>query len=386
MSKKYLFSPGPTPVPSDALLAMAAPVFHHRTPEFEALFARVRARLKEVFDTNQEVLTLACSGTGAMEAAVVNLLIPGDKALVVVGGKFGQRWKLLCEKYEVEVVEIEVEWGKAVEPEEIAACLKKNGDIKAVFTTYSETSTGAKLDLKKIAEIVHSFEDVLLVTDAITALGVMELPMDDWGVDVVVSGSQKALMLPPGLAFIALSSRTWEKVEKTGSRCFYFDLLREKKAQEKNQTAFTPAVSLIVGLEKSLDRLIEEGMDKVVLRHKRLAQAIRSAFRAMGLKLLAPDSPSDALTSVLAPEGIDARKITSLLSKKYGVTIAGGQDHLKGKIFRISHMGYMEDFDVITVISALELTLKELGFELDLGVGLKAAQEEFFSWQLTANC
>jgi aspartate aminotransferase-like enzyme len=358
---------------------MAAPIFHHRTPEFEALFAKVRAGLKEVFGTEQEVLTLSCSGTGAMEAAVANLLSVGDKALVLAGGKFGQRWADICRAYGVEVVEIGVEWGKAVDPQDVAVCLDKESDIKAVFTTYSETSTGVKTDLRKIAETVRTHSDVLLVTDAITALGVMELPMDEWGVDVVVTGSQKAMMLPPGLAFIALSSKAWEKVEKAGASRFYFDLIREKKAHLKNQTAFTPAISLIVGLNKSLDRLLGEGMTNVVGRHTRLARATRGAVSAMGLKLLAPDSPSNALTAVLAPDGINAKEIISLMSNRYGITIAGGQDHLKGKIFRISHMGFMENSDVTLVISALELTLKELDFPLTLGAGLKAAQEELFS-------
>lgn len=379
MQKKYLFSPGPTPVPSDALLAMAAPVFHHRTPEFEALFAKVRDNLKVVFATEQEVLTLACSGTGSMEAAVTNILSQGDKALVIVGGKFGQRWGDICRAYGIEVIEIKVEWGTAVDLKEVASCLEREKDIKAVFTTYSETSTGVKTDLKGMADIVGTYEDVLLVTDAITALAVMELPMDEWGVDVVVTGSQKALMLPPGLAFIALSQKAWARVEESGSRRFYFDLRKEKKAQLKNQTAFTPAVSLIVGLDRSLNRLLSEGMGNVIERHARLARATRSAVQALGLKLLAPDSPSDALTAVLAPEGMEAGKIISLLNKKHGITVAGGQDHLKGKIFRISHMGFMDNFDIVVVISALELTLKELGFPLGLGTGLKAAQEELFS-------
>jgi aspartate aminotransferase-like enzyme len=379
MKKKYLLSPGPTPVPEDVLLSMAAPVFHHRTPEFEALFAEVREGLKGVFKTGQEVLTLASSGTGAMEAAVVNLLSAGDKAIAIVGGKFGERWRDLCRTYAVEVEEINVEWGQAVDPQEIAARLEKDGRIKAVFTTYSETSTGVKTDLKKVAETVRAFPEVLLVTDAITGLGVMELPMDEWGVDVVVSGSQKALMLPPGLAFIALSDRAWRRVEANGSPRYYFDLRKEKKAHLKNQTAYTPAISLIVGLNVVLKRIISEGMENVVARHARLARAVRCAVKAMGLKLLAPGSPSDALTAVYAPQGIDAKEITSLMSKKHGVTIAGGQDHLKGKIFRIAHLGFADNFDVTTAISALELSLKELGFDIPLGVGLKAAQEELFS-------
>ena len=379
MHKKYLFSPGPTPVPDDTLLAMAAPIFHHRTPEFEILFGKVRAGLKKLFQTESEVLTLACSGTGAMEASVVNLLSPGDKVLVVVGGKFGQRWSDICRAYGVEVVEIEVEWGKAVDPQTIAAVLNKHRKVKAVFTTYSETSTGVKINLKRISEIVHTRKDVLLITDAITALGVMELPMDLWDVDVVVTGSQKALMLPPGLAFIALNSQACDRMESVVSNRFYFDLRKEIKAQLKNQTAFTPAISLIIGLDKSLNHLLVEGIGQVVRRHACLARATRSAVSVMGLKLLAPDSPSDALTAVLAPERIEAGKITSLMSKKYGITIAGGQDHLKGKIFRISHMGFMGNFDVIVAISALELTLKELGFPVDLGEGLKAAQEVFFN-------
>lgn len=379
MRKDYLFSPGPTTVPPETLLAMAAPIFHHRTPEFEALFARVRSGLKEVFGTEQDVMTLACSGTGAMDAAVANILSPGDKALAVSGGKFGQRWGDICRAYGVEVVEIEVEWGTAVDPGQIGEYLEADRDIKAVFTTYSETSTGVQTDLRGVAGIVSSYQDVLLVTDAITALGVVDLPMDEWGVDVVVTGSQKAFMLPPGLAFIALSEKAWARADGCGSRRFYFDLRKEKKANRKNQTAFTPAISLIVGLDAVLKTMLDEGVGNIIARHARLARATRSAVLAMGLDLLAPDSPSEALTAVLAPEGIGAAPVISLMKQKHGITIAGGQDHLKGKIFRISHMGYMGNFDVSIVISALEMTLKELGFDLTLGVGLKAAQEELFS-------
>lgn len=374
MEKNYLLTPGPTPVPSEVLLGMAEPIIHHRTAEYEKIFAQVRQGLSALFQTEQGVLTLTSSGTGAMESAVINLLSAGDMVLVVSGGKFGQRWADICQAYQVEVKTIEVEWGQAVDPQSVAKALEDDSRIKAVFTTFSETSTGVAHDVKTIAGIVAKHPAVLVV-DAITALGVMEMPMDDWQLDVVVTGSQKALMMPPGLAFIALSEKAWKLADSSRLPKYYFNLKKEKKAQGKNQTAYTPAISLVIALRKALALIEKEGLDEVHRRHQRLAEATRAAVLALGLELLAPQSPSPALTAVKIPQSIEVSALRGLLSKKYGVAIAGGQDHLKGKIFRIAHLGYMSTFDVIIAISALEMALGELGYPVQLGSGVKAAQE-----------
>jgi aspartate aminotransferase-like enzyme len=375
MDKKYLLTPGPTPVPPSVSLCMANPIIHHRTMEYEEIFSMVRQGLKRLFQTKQDVLVLSASGTGAMDAAVSNLLSPGDKALVVVGGKFGQRWADICRAYQVEVESIEVEWGQAVNPDDVAKKLKQNSNIKAVFTTYSETSTGVLHDIKAIAEIVAGYPDTVIVVDAITALGVLEVPMDNWSLDVVVSGSQKAFMMPPGLSFIALSQKAWKLTDSSKLPKYYFNLKKERKAQDKNQSAYTPAISLVIALQESLRLIEQEGLKQVFKRHRRLAEATQAAIRALGLELFAPESPSPALTAVKMAEGIDVSALRGLLSKKYGVTIAGGQDHLKGKIFRIAHLGYMSTFDVITAIAALEMALYELGYSLKLGSGVCAAQQ-----------
>ncbi len=375
MKKNHLLTPGPTPVPAEVLLCMANPIIHHRTPEYEEIFAQVKKGLAALFQTRQDVLVLSSSGTGAMEAAVINLLSAGDTALVVNAGKFGKRWADICRAFKVNTEIIEVAWGQAVHPQAVADALKANPQIKAVFTTHSETSTGVLHDIKTIAAIVAGYPETVLVVDAITALGATAVPMDDWGLDVVVTGSQKALMMPPGLACIALSQKAWKLTETSQLPKYYFDLKKEKKSQAKNQTAYTPAISLIIALRKSLSMIEQEGLSKVHRRHQLLAEATRSAVAALGLELLAPESPSPALTAVKSPPGVEVSALRGLLSKKYGVTIAGGQDHLKGKIFRIAHLGYMSTFDTIIAVSALEMALKELGHPVQLGTGVKAAQK-----------
>jgi aspartate aminotransferase-like enzyme len=354
---------------------MATPIIHHRTAEYEEIFSKVRQGLKHLFQTQQEVMTLSSSGTGAMDAAVSNLLSPGDKALAIVGGKFGQRWADICKAYQVEVETIEVEWGQAVNPNDIAKKLEENNQIKAVFTTFSETSTGVMHDIKAIAEIVAAYPNTVIVVDAITALGVTDVPMDNWQLDVVVTGSQKALMMPPGLSFIALSEKAWKLAESSRLPKYYFDLKKERKSQAKNQSAYTPAISLVIALREALNLIEQEGLEQVFKRHHRLAEATRAAVGALGLELLAPQSPSPALTAVKAPQGIEVSALRKLLSQKYGVAIAGGQDHLNGKIFRIAHLGYMSTFDTITAISALEMALHELGYALEMGSGVRAAQQ-----------
>ena len=375
MEKKYLFSPGPTMLPPEVLLKMAEPVMHHREPEFERIFAEVREELKYLFQTKNEVLIFTSSGTGAMEGSVSNILSKGDKAIVVRGGKFGERWGEICKAYGIEFVPIDVEWGRAVQPAEIEKILKSDPSIRAVYTQASETSTGVKHPIKEIAEVVKQYENTVIVVDAITGIGVFDLPMDAWGLDVVVSGSQKALMLPPGLAFAAVSDKAWKFVERSNLPKFYFNFKKELKSMQKNQSAYTPAISLFVGLRESLKIIHREGRDAVFQRHEKLAAATRAAVKALGLELYAPDSPSNALTAVKVPEAISGEKLKNRFFERFGITVAGGQDQAKGKIVRIAHLGYYQQLDMIMVISALEMLLKDMGHALELGKGVKAAEE-----------
>ena len=375
MLKRYLLAPGPTQVPPEVLLAMARPIIHHRAPEFATLFAQIRQDLKWLFQTEAEVLTLVSSGTGGMEAAVSNFLSPGEKALFVNGGKFGERWGKLCKTFGVQATEIKVEWGQAVDPQAIAEALKQDPSIKAVYVQASETSTGVAHDTRAIAEIVRNREQTILVVDAITALGVFDLKTDAWGIDVLVAGSQKALMLPPGLAFISVSDKAWSLADKAKNASFYFNLKKEREAQQKNQTAYTAGVSLMIGLKEVLTMLRAEGLGNVFSRHARMAQAMREGMKAAGLSLFPKQNPSDALTVVSTPDGVDGQAVYKNLREQYGITAAGGQDHLKGKIFRISHMGYIDTFDVIQALAATEMVLKGLGYPIKLGAGVGKAEE-----------
>lgn len=373
MIKDYLLAPGPTPVPARVLLAMANPLLHHRTPQFSAIFADARAGLKKLFQTEQDVLMLAASGTGAMEAAVTNCFSAGDEVIVVNAGKFGERWLKLCKAFELAPIEIRCEWGEAVTVEQIERALGEHPQAKGVFLQASETSTTAVHPVEQIAALTRQ-RDTLLVVDGITAVGVYDLPMDRWGVDVLVTGSQKALMLPPGLAFIALSERAWTRQGESRQRRFYFDLARERDNQAKNTTAWTPAISLVVGLREALAMLEEEGLENAFARQALQAEATRAAAAALGLKLVAPKNPSPASTGIYTPEGVEGGKMVGYLRDKMRVTFAGGQDHLKGKIVRIAHLGYVDTFDTVTAIAALEMALQRFGHPLELGRGVGAAQ------------
>jgi aspartate aminotransferase-like enzyme len=375
MDKRYLFSPGPTMLPPRVLLKMAEPIMHHREPEFEKIFEAVRKGLKALFQTKNEVLIFTSSGTGAMEASVSNLLSRGDKALVVRGGKFGERWGEICKAYGIEFIPIDVEWGRAVEPGRIQEALASDRSIRAVYIQATETSTGVVHPMKEIAEIVKKHDNAVLVVDAITGIGVLDMPMDRWGLDVVISGSQKALMLPPGLSFAALSDKAWKCVERSNLPKYYFDFKRELKSSQKNQSAYTPAISLFVALRESLRMMEEEGLEVVFRRHEKLARATRAAVKALGLELYAPESPSPGLTAVKVPAGIDGVKLQKIFFERFGITVAEGQDRAKGKIIRIAHLGYYERLDMIMVISALEMLLKEMGHPFELGRGVKAAEE-----------
>ena len=376
MQKKYLlFAPGPSPIPPKVLLAMAEPIIHHRAPAYVKVLEEVREGLKYLFQTKNEVLVFASSGTGAMEGAVSNTLCAEDKVLVVQGGKFGERWAQICSAYGVHAKIIHVEWGRAVDTDLIKKALEVEPTIKAIFIQASETSTGVKHPVREIAEIIKNYENTILVVDAITGIGVFDLPTDKWNLDIVVGGSQKALMLPPGLSFVALSDKAWSFVEKSTLPKYYFDFKKELKNIKNNQSAYTPAVSLVVGLREVLCQIKEEGLENVFARTERMARATRESMKALGLQLFAPDSPSDAVTAIIAPAGIDGQKVVKVLREKHNITIAGGQDQAKGKIFRIAHFGYMDTYDIVTVVSAVEMTLKELGYTVELGKGVKAALE-----------
>ena len=360
-------------MPPEVLAAMALPVIHHRTPQFGAVLAEVQQGLRALFGTAEDVLVLSSSGTGAMEGAVTNLLSPGDEVVVVNGGKFGERWTKICQAYGVRAHEVVVEWGRAVHPQAVAEALEANPKARAVFVQASETSTCALHPVAALAEITRR-RDTLLVVDGITAVGVLELPMDRLGIDVLVTGSQKALMLPPGLAFVALSERAWAASERAKLPRFYFDFRRERKGVAERSTAWTPAISLIQGLRVALGLLAAEGLPNVWARHDRLARATRAAAAALGLRLLAPESPSPAATAIMLPEAVDGAGLVRYLRDGMQVTFAGGQDRLKGKIVRIAHLGWVGAFDVVTAIAALELALHRFGAAVDLGRGVSAAE------------
>jgi aspartate aminotransferase-like enzyme len=374
--KEYLLTAGPTPVPERVLLAMARPVLYHRSPVFMECLREVQDSLRWLFQTKQLPLVLAGSGTVGMEAAVANFLRAGDKALVIRGGKFGERWGRICQAFGIECVFLDVEWGKGVDPQAVADALEKQPDIRAVYATACETSTATVHDVQEIAKIVRGKPDTILCVDAITAIGVSDVPVDEWGFDVTVCGSQKALMLPPGLAIVAVSDKGWKANERANLPRFYADLGRERRNQDKGDTSFTPAISLIMGLRESLRMLKEETMEGVFNRHERLAKATRAAAGGLGLDLLS-SSPANAVTGIRVPAGLDGLAIIKQMRTRYGITIAGGQDHLKGKIVRVAHIGYISEFDIITAISGLEMTLSDLGYKIRPGAGVAAAQATF---------
>jgi aspartate aminotransferase-like enzyme len=376
MRKNYLLTPGPTPLPPQVCAAMARPIIHHRTPQFQAVLKEVSEGLKYVFQTKNDVFIFASSGTGAMEAAVVNLLSAGDTVITVQGGKFGERWTEICRNYSINTEIMDVEWGRAVKPQEIEKKLKANPKIKAIFTTLCETSTGVVNDIEAVGKVIKDTAAVLVV-DAISGLGAIPLATDAWAVDVVVSGSQKGLMLAPGLGFISVSAKAGKLLETAKCPRYYFDLKAAKKALDQIDTPFTPAISLIIALAESLKMMQQDGLENIFQRHKKMAQGTRAAIKALGLELFAPTAASDVVTAVKVPAGIDGEKLVRTMRDTYGVTIAGGQSELKGKVFRIAHMGYIEEFDILVGIACLEKVLAQMGYKFNLGAGLKAAQEIF---------
>ncbi len=373
--KKYLFTPGPVSVPPEVLLEMARPLIHHRTPEFSGILDRARALMQPLFGTRQEVILLASSGTGAMEAAVTNLLAPGDHAIFVNGGKFGERWGKLLTANGMVGHAVTVEWGRPVRPAQIEEAIRDHPQARAVFVQASETSTCAIHPVAEIGALTRQ-RDLLLIVDGITSVGVFEQKMDDWGVDAYLTGSQKALMLPPGLAMIALSNRALDRAKKPGAPRYYFDLPRELKAQrDEHTTAWTPAVSLIFGLNKALELIHAETLPAVYARHQLMAEATRAAASPLGLKLIAPDAPAPGVTGMLTPEGLDGSKLVRLMRDELGVSVQGGQDQMKGRLVRIGHMGYLGAFDMLAAVSAMEIGLARLGHRFPIGAGVAAVQE-----------
>jgi serine---pyruvate transaminase len=374
--KKRLFTPGPTPVPESVMLKMAEPIIHHRQPEFKEILSRVNENLKYLFRTEQPVLSLASSGTGGVEATFVSLFSPGDTVVAVNGGKFGERWVKMPRVFGLNAVEIKTEWGKAPTAEQIVSALRTHSNAKAVYLVHSETSTGTATDVKMLARVIRENSDALVCIDGITAIGAHEFRFDEWGIDVCVTGSQKGLMIPPGLSFVAVSQRAIAAMETSKLPKFYFDLRKALKAYEKSDTPWTPAISLIMGADAALQMIRAEGIEQIWKRHERLAKALRAGIQAIGLRLFS-DSPSFAVTPVWVPDGIEWKRFNSILKEQYGITIAGGQEEFAGKIFRVAHLGYYDELDMITILSALEMTLVTCGHQFDAGKGVAAAQAFF---------
>jgi len=379
MQKKYLMTPGPTPVPAEVLLTQAAPMIHHRTPDFSAAFKQAIEGLKYVFDTTEsDALLFASSGTGAMESAVANCFCAGDTVIVCRNGKFGDRMKQIAEVYGLNVIDLQYEWTSVVDPADVATALADNPGVRGVIVTQSETSSGVLNDCKAIGAIVREYADCVLIVDSITGIGAVECKTDEWGLDVVMTGSQKGLMLPPGLAALTVSPKAWRAYERSTLPKYYFDWKKYQKNIEKDTTPFTPAVSLVLGLNVALGMIREEGLENTIARHSRLAEATRKGCEALGMKLFAPEEGrGSAVTPVWVPEGIDGKAIVKIMKTKYGVTIAGGQDSYEGRIFRVGHLGYFGEFDIITTLAALEMTLAELGYAFERGSGIKAAEAVF---------
>ena len=373
MSKKYLMTPGPTPVPEDIRNEMAKPIIHHRTKEYQSIFKEVTEGLKKIFKTQNDVFTFTSSGTGAMEASIANVLSPGDKIIVVRGGKFGERFGDIAKAYGVEPINIDIEWGTAPDPKVIKEALSRSAGVKGVYTTLCETSTATVYDIKAIGEIVKP-TGALFVVDTISGLGADNFENDKWNVDIAVCGSQKGLMIPPGLAFCSVSQKAWKAADASRLPKFYYNFKKYKKAYEDTDTPFTSAITLVIGLKKAVEVINKKGIDNVIREHAGQAEAFRAACKAMGLSIFSK-SPSNAVTGVNAPAGINADDIIKLLKTEFGVTFAGGQENLKGKIFRVAHMGGIDKEHTVESIKALEQALVKLGYKFKAGSGLAAAEK-----------
>ena len=374
--KQYLMIPGPTPIPPEVTAAMSMPIIGHRSDDFAKFYSIVVGKVKEVFQTKNDLFVLTNSGTGAMETAVANVINPGDRVLALVTGNFGERFANIAKAYGADVEEVNFEWGKEVYLGVVKAKLG-SGSYKAVLATQNETSTGVANDIAGISALV-SGTDALLMVDGVSGMGGIELKTDEWKVDIAITASQKAFMLPPGLSMISINDKAWKIIDQNSSPCFYFSLPAAKKSIAKWNTPYTPNVSLIFGLNAALDMMLEEGMKNVYERHLLLARAARAAIKALGLKLLAEDHcASPTVTAAYAPEGYDGDSLRKVLRKQYGIVFAGGQGNLKGKIFRIAHMGYADKMDIIIAIGGLEMALAQIGYHVEPGAGLRAAEKVF---------
>jgi serine---pyruvate transaminase len=375
--KRYLFTPGPTPVPPEVLQAMSRPIIHHRSSDFREIFGRCLDRLAEVYRTKGDVLVYTASGTGGMESAVSNLTRPGDRVVVVSAGHFGERWAAIARTFGCEVDELFYEWGESPAADDLAQRLRELGGAKVVFTTHSETSTGVVVDVQALAAAAK-VAGALVVVDAVSSLGAVPLETDAWGLDAVVSGSQKALMSPPGLATVSVAAAAWNAVETDAPSRYYFDWTHARERQDAFDPAFTPAVSILVGLDVALGLLLAEGLEQAFERHARLGRACRAGVKAMGLELFSPDDDRSAVvTAVVGPDGVDSSELVQTLRDRHGIVLAPGQGPLKGKIFRIGHIGYYDVFDITTALAGVELTLSELGAEIERGAAVTAALEAF---------
>jgi serine---pyruvate transaminase len=377
MRKPRLMTPGPAPVPEEVLLELARPVIHHRSNEAKEVITEVTAGLKEVFQTKNEVMILTASGTGAMEAAAVNTVPPGGKAIVLSAGYFGARWGSICKAYGIQAINLETEWGHPVDPQQVADALKAHPDAACVMATLSETSTGTCHPIEAIGKIVAGTGAAFLV-DGISGVGAMECRTDDWGIDILCVGSQKALMLPPGLAFIAVSPKAWAKIDAFDSKSFYFNLKTARKKAKEFDTPFTPAHTLILALRASLRMILREGIENVWERHRRMSEACQAGIKALGIELFST-KPAEGLTAFRVPEGLKDSDIRKGLTDRFGITTVGGQDKLKGQIVRIGHMGYMDELDVVSGLAALEMVLNDLGFDVEPGRAVTAAQQVFLN-------
>ncbi|WP_041596314.1 alanine--glyoxylate aminotransferase family protein [Halothece sp. PCC 7418] len=379
-NKDLLMIPGPTPVPENVLLAQAKHPIGHRSPDFSEIIAEINENLKWLHQTQQDVLTVTASGTGAMEAGIINFLSPGDRVIVASNGKFGERWAEITDAFGLQTERITAEWGDAVDPEVIREKLEADTskEIKAVILTHSETSTGVLNDLETINRHVKNHGEALIMVDAVTSLGAVNIPIDEWGLDVVGSGSQKGYMVPPGLGFIAVSEKAWKAYETAKIPKFYFDLGAYRKSTAKNSTPFTPPINLMYGLQTALQMMRNEGLENIFARHERNTLATRAAMEALGLPLFAPNNAASRAVTAVAPTTVEAEKVRSVMKKQFNIALAGGQNQLKGKIFRIGHLGFISERDVLTVVGSLEATLRELGHEtMTPGAGVAAAARIF---------
>jgi aspartate aminotransferase-like enzyme len=373
--KRYLMTPGPTPVPAEVLAALAEPVIHHRGRDYREIYERCLARLAEVYRTQNDVLMFTTSGTGAFESAVANLTSPGDRQLVLSAGNFGERWAGLATAFGADLVHVRLEWGETPEPSDLRSALAEAGDVAVVYLTHSETSTGVVCDVQALAAVAKE-AGALVVVDAVSSLGAVPLETDQWEIDVVVSGSQKALMTPPGVAFVSVSEAALAAAARATSPRYVLDWERTRKAQAKLDAPFTPPVSLVRALDVALGLLLEEGLDSAFDRHARLGRACREGAKAMGLELFSPDEERSAVvTAIRAPDGVDSTEIVSTLRDRFGITIANGQGELKGKIFRIGHIGWFDVFDITTALAAVELALVDAGAEIERGIAVTRALE-----------